>query len=165
VALGVVVLLAVVAISYQQVVHAYPEGGGSYEVAARNLGPLAGLIVAGALMVDYTLTVAVSVASGIDNVISAVPTLNPYRVEIALAAVLVLAAVNLRGVKESGRAFAIPTYAFIVGILATLVVGGVRFMAGHPPVAESAPYHIEARTAGLAGFALVFVALRAFSSG
>ena len=165
VALGVVVLLAVVAISYQQVVHAYPDGGGSYQVAARNLGPLAGLVVAGALMVDYTLTVAVSVASGIDNVISAVPTLNPYRVEIALASVLVLAAANLRGVKESGKAFAIPTYAFIVGILATLVVGGVRFMAGHAPVAESAPYHIQPHTAGLAGFALVFVALRAFSSG
>ena len=165
VALGVVVLLAVVAISYQQVVRAYPDGGGSYEVAFRNLGPMAGLVVAGALMVDYTLTVAVSVASGIDNVISAVPGLNPYRVEIALAAVVILAAVNLRGVKESGRAFAIPTYAFIVGILATVVVGGVRFLTGNPPVAESAPYHIEPHTTGLAGLALVFVALRAFSSG
>nr|WP_205862558.1 APC family permease [Planosporangium thailandense] len=165
VALGVVVLLAVVAVSYQQVVHAYPDGGGSYEVASRNLGPLAGLVVAGALMVDYTLTVAVSVASGIDNVISAAPSLNPYRVPIALGTVFVLAAVNLRGVKESGKAFAIPTYAFIVGIVATIVVGGLRYVAGHPPVAESARYGIAPHSTGLAGLALLFVTLRAFSSG
>ncbi|WP_426512885.1 APC family permease [Dactylosporangium sp. McL0621] len=165
VALGVVVLLGVVAISYQQVVHAYPGGGGSYEVASRNLGPLAGLVVAGALMVDYTLTVAVSVASGIDNVISAAPALNPYRVPIALATVLVLASVNLRGVKESGKAFAVPTYAFIAGIVATIVVGALRYLNGHPPVAESARYTIAPHAAGLAGLALVFVTLRAFSSG
>jgi len=165
VALGVVVLLGVVAVSYQQVVHAYPGGGGSYEVATRNLGPLAGLVVAGALMVDYTLTVAVSVASGIDNVISAVPSLDPYRVPIALGSVLVLAAVNLRGVKESGKAFAIPTYAFIVGIVATIVVGALRYAAGHPAVAESAVYHVTPHETGLAGLALVFVTLRAFSSG
>ncbi|MEU7871786.1 APC family permease [Dactylosporangium sp. NPDC049140] len=165
VALGVVVLLGVVAISYQQVVHAYPGGGGSYEVASRNLGPLAGLVVAGALMVDYTLTVAVSVASGIDNVISAAPALNPYRAPIALATVLVLASVNLRGVRESGKAFAIPTYAFIAGIVATIVVGALRYLNGHPPVAESARYTIAPHAAGLAGLALVFVTLRAFSSG
>jgi amino acid transporter len=165
VALGVLVLLAVVAVSYQQVVHAYPDGGGSYEVASRNLGPLAGLVVAGALMVDYTLTVAVSVASGIDNVISAAPGLNPDRVPIALATVLVLASVNLRGVKESGKAFAIPTYAFIVGIVGTIVVGGLRYAAGHPPVAESARYGITPHATGLAGLALRFVTLRAFSSG
>lgn len=165
VALGVVVLLAVVAVSYQQVVHAYPDGGGSYEVASRNLGPLAGLIVAGALMVDYTLTVAVSVAAGIDNVISAAPSLNPHRVPIALATTAVLASVNLRGVKESGKAFAIPTYAFIVGIIGTIVVGGVRYAAGDAPVAESAHYGVAAHSSGLAGLALLFVALRAFSSG
>src|SRR5579859_2634303 len=164
VGLAVCVLLGVVAISYQQVVHAYPDGGGSYEVASRNLGPLAGLVVAGALLVDYTLTVAVSVASGIDNTISAFPALNPYRVGIALASVLVLAAVNLRGVKESGKAFAVPTYAFIVGIVGTVVVGAIRYVAGHPAVAESAPYPIVPHASGLAGLALVFVTLRAFSS-
>jgi amino acid transporter len=140
VGLAVVVPLAVVVVSYQQVVHAYPQGGGSFEVTSRNLGPLAGLVVAGALMVDDTLTVAVSVASGIDNIISAVPSLDPYRVGLALGTVLALAAVNLRGVKESGRAFAIPTYAFIVGIIGIVVVGSLQALAGHPPVAESAPY-------------------------
>jgi amino acid transporter len=165
VGLAVVVLLAVVVVSYQQVVHAYPHGGGSYEVASRNLGPLAGLVVAGALMVDYTLTVAVSVASGIDNIISAFPALDPYRVGLALGTVLVLAAANLRGIKESGRAFAIPTYAFIVGILGIVLVGGFQTLAGHPPVAESAPYPIAPHTTGLAGLALLFVTLRAFSSG
>ncbi|GAA3290751.1 APC family permease [Dactylosporangium vinaceum] len=165
VALAVVVLLAVVVVSYQQVVHAYPDGGGSYEVATRNLGPVAGLVAAGALMVDYTLTVAVSVASGIDNVISAAPSLNPYRVPIAMVTVLVLASVNLRGVKESGKAFALPTYAFIIGIVGVVGVGALRFMTGHPPVAESANFAIAPHSGGLAGLALVFVALRAFSSG
>jgi amino acid transporter len=94
-----------------------------------------------------------------------VPALNPYRVLIALGTVLVLAAVNLRGVRESGRAFAIPTYLFIAGIVATVVVGAVRFAAGNPPVAESAPYHVQAHSTGLAGLALIFIALRAFSSG
>src|SRR5690348_1830468 len=107
VALAVVVLLAVVVVSYRQVVRAYPSGGGSYEVASHNLGRSAGLVVAAALMVDYIMTVAVSVAAGVDNIISAVPGLNGYRVGINIFFVAVLMAMNLRGVKESGRAFAV----------------------------------------------------------
>src|SRR5215212_6654290 len=102
VAVGVVILLAGVVLSYRQVVRAYPSGGGSYEVASRNLGPTAGLIVAAALSVDYVMTVAVSVAAGVDNIISAVPALNPHRVAIDLGFVVVLTAMNLRGVRESG---------------------------------------------------------------
>ncbi len=102
VGLAVVVLLAVVTVSYRQVVRAYPSGGGSYEVASRNLGRSAGLVVAAALLVDYVMTVAVSVAAGVDNIISAVPELNPHRVAINLGFVAVLTAMNLRGVRESG---------------------------------------------------------------
>src|SRR5436190_6727898 len=111
VAVAVVVLLAVVVVSYRQVVRAYPGGGGSYEVASRNLGRSAGLVVAAALMVDYIMTVAVSVAAGVDNIISAVPQLNAYRVGINVGFVAFLTAMNLRGVRESGRTFAVPTYA------------------------------------------------------
>ena len=115
-----------------------PSGGGSYEVASRNLGPSAGLVVAAALLVDYIMTVAVSVAAGVDNIISAVPELNPYRVPINLGFVVVLTAMNLRGVRESGRTFAVPTYLFIAGVLAMIAVGLVRDGVGHAPVAESA---------------------------
>ena len=118
---GVVLLFAVVVASYRQVVRAYPSGGGDYEVATKNLGRFAGLVVASALLVDYVLTVAVSVAAGVDNIISAIPDLNPCRVGIALGFVALLAAMNLRGVRESGTAFAIPTYAFIAGVLVLIV--------------------------------------------
>jgi amino acid transporter len=165
VGLGVVVLLAVVVLSYRQVVQAYPSGGGSYEVASRNLGPSAGLVVAGALLVDYILTVAVSVAAGVDNIISAVPELNPYRVVINLAFIAILAATNLRGIRESGRTFAVPTYLFIVGVLVMIVIGLGRAAAGHAPVAESAGWDIRAEHVGLSGLALAFLVLRAFSSG
>jgi amino acid transporter len=165
VALAVVVLLSVVVLSYRQVVRAYPSGGGSYEVAYRNLGPTAGLIVAGALMVDYIMTVAVSVAAGVDNIISAFPGLNSDRVAINIGFVLLLMAMNLRGVRESGRAFAIPTYLFVVGVMVTIVVGLGRAVAGDAPVAESAGYSIRPEQVGLTGLALVFLVLRAFSSG
>jgi amino acid transporter len=165
VAVTVVVLLAVVVISYRQVVRAYPSGGGSYEVASRNLGRSAGLVVAGALLVDYVMTVAVSVAAGVDNVISAVPSLNAHRVAINLGFVAVLTAMNLRGVRESGRAFAVPTYLFIVGVLAMIALGLGRVALGHPPVAESAGYQIRPEQVGLTGAALLFLTLRAFASG
>src|SRR5215217_5651821 len=121
--LAVVLLLAVVVLSYRQVVRAYPSGGGSYEVASTNLGSSAGLVVAGALLVDYVMTVAVSVAAGVDNIISALPSLNPHRVAINIGFVLVLTAMNLRGVKESGRAFAVPTYLFIAGLAVMVALG------------------------------------------
>lgn len=165
VALAVVVLLTVVVLSYRQVVQAYPSGGGSYEVASRNLGRPAGLVVAGALLVDYILTVAVSVAAGVDNVISAVPELNPYRVPINLLLIACLTAMNLRGIRESGRAFAAPTYLFVVGVLLMIVVGLVRTLFGHAPVAESAGWDIRPEHPGLTGLALAFLVLRAFSSG
>lgn len=165
VALAVVVLLTVVVISYRQVVRAYPSGGGSYEVASRNLGPAAGLVVAGALLVDYIMTVAVSVAAGVDNIISAVPELNPYRVAVNIAFIVFLTAMNLRGVRESGRAFAIPTYAFIVGVLVMITVGLGRALFGDAPVAESAGYDIRPEQVGLTTLALILLVLRAFSSG
>ncbi|HVV11784.1 APC family permease [Amycolatopsis sp.] len=163
--LAVAVLLTVVVLSYRQVVRAYPSGGGSYEVASRNLGSSAGLVVAGALMVDYIMTVAVSVASGVDNIISAVPELNDYRIALNLGFVLVLMAMNLRGIRESGRTFAIPTYLFIAGVVLMIALGLGRAVAGHAPVAESAGYEVRPEQAGLTGLALVFLLLRSFSSG
>ncbi|WP_346619048.1 APC family permease [Blastococcus montanus] len=164
----VVVLLITVVMSYRQVVHAYPSGGGDYEVAMKNHGQFAGLVVASALLVDYVLTVAVSVSAGTDNIISAFPALNEYRVPIALALVTVLAAANLRGVRESGRAFAAPTYLFIGSILIMIVTGLVRyFVTGDGIIAESSGYGVtpEPEYTQMAGLALVFFALRAFASG
>src|SRR3954471_4983698 len=126
VAAAVVILLVVVVASYRQLVKAYPSGGGDYEVASKNLGEKAGLVVASALLVDYVMTVAVSVASGVDNIISAIPQLNPYRVEIAVGFVILLAAVNLRGVRESSKAFAVPTYLFIASIAIMVVTALIR---------------------------------------
>lgn len=165
VGLAVVVLLAVVVASYRQVVHAYPSGGGSYEVVSENLGSSASLVVASALLVDYVMTVAVSVAAGVDNIISAVPELNRYRVGINLLFIVVLMAINLRGVRESGRAFAVPTYLFVAGVMLMIVVGLVRTAVGAPPVAESAGYDIQPEQVGLTGLALALLVLRAFSSG
>jgi amino acid transporter len=165
IAAAVVLLLAVVVLSYRQVVQAYPSGGGSYEVVAKNLGPLAGLVVAAALLVDYVMTVAVSVAAGVDNVVSAVPTLNPHRVAIDIAFIALLTAMNLRGVRESGRAFAVPTYAFVVGVMVMIGIGVFRTLLGDAPQAESANYGIHAEQVGLNSLALALLALRAFSSG
>jgi amino acid transporter len=167
VGVAVVALLAVVVISYRQVVRAYPSGGGSYEVASTNLGRSAGLVVAAALLVDYIMTVAVSVAAGVDNIISAVPVFNPYRVLINVGFIAVLTAINLRGVRESGRAFAVPTYLFVVGVLALVLVGLIQTAVGNPPVAESASWSVtpSAGHIGLTGLALILLGLRAFSSG
>src|SRR3954466_13343791 len=166
-AVGVVVLLIVVVLSYRQVVHAYPSGGGDYEVAMKNHGQFAALVVASALLTDYVLTVAVSVSSGTDNIISAFPTLNAHRVVIALGLVVVLAAANLRGVRESGTAFAVPTYLFAGGVLIMIGAGLLRQFWGTPIVAESAPYGITPEPAhtNVVGLSLLFFALRAFASG
>ena len=163
----VVLLLLTVATSYRQLVEAYPTGGGDYEVATKNLGRPAGVIVASALLVDYVMTVAVSISSGVDNIISAVPSLHPHRVLMALVFLTVLAAINLRGVKEAGSAFAVPTYAFAFGVGVMIVTGIVRAVVGHPPVAESAKYHVAAQHGytAMGALALIFFALRAFSSG
>jgi amino acid transporter len=167
-AVAVVILLGTVVLSYRQVVHAYPSGGGDYEVAMKNHGRFAGLVVASALLTDYVLTVAVSVSAGTDNIISAFPSLNAYRVEIAVVLVAFLAAANLRGLRESGKTFAVPTYLFVAGIMVMIVTGFVRdFVIDSPVVAESASYSItpEPGYAQLTGLALVFFALRAFASG
>jgi amino acid transporter len=164
---AVVALMTVVVLSYRQVVYAYPSGGGSYEVASTNLGPSAGLVVAASLLVDYVMTVAVSVASGVDNIISALPALNDYRVLLAVGFVALLTAMNLRGVRESGHAFAAPTYLFIGGVLIMVITGLIRYALGDAPVAETAAYGIAPQKpdAHLAGLALVMLVLRAFSSG
>src|SRR3954454_1820148 len=166
-AAGVVVLLITVVLSYRQVVHAYPSGGGDYEVAMKNHGQFAALVVASALLTDYVLTVAVSVSSGTDNIISAFPGLNQHRVAIAIGLVAVLAAANLRGLRESGKTFAVPTYLFAAGIMIMIVTGLVRQFFGTPVVAESAGYGIvpDPGHTNLTGLALVWLALRAFASG
>lgn len=163
VAACVVVLLVVVMLSYRQLIKAYPSGGGDYEVARTNLGETAGLTVASALLVDYVLTVAVSVASGVDNIISALPVLAPLRVELAIFFVIILAAVNLRGVSESSKAFALPTYLFVGSVLVMIVTGLFRVAVGDAPVAESAGYTVQGENLAQAAFILLL--LRAFSSG
>jgi amino acid transporter len=122
-------------------------------------------VVAAALMVDYVMTVAVSVAAGVDNIISAVPELNPHRVAVNLGFVFLLTAMNLRGVRESGRTFAVPTYLFIVGVLVTVTVGLTRTLFGDTPVAESAGWQVRPHQVGLTTLALTLLALRAFASG
>jgi amino acid transporter len=160
------VMLVVVA-SYRQNVHAYPSGGGDYEVATVNLGPRAGLTVASSLLVDYTLTVAVSISSGVQNAAAALPIVRGHEMPVAVALVVLLTAINLRGVRESGSAFALPTYAFIVGIIGMALFGFYQSATGSLPQAESAKFTLlpEPGAEQLAGFAMVFLLLRAFSSG
>ena len=166
-AAAVVVLLAVVVLSYRQLVRAYPTGGGDYEVASKNLGKPAGGIVASALLVDYVLTVAVSVSAAVDNLVSAFVGLADSRVALAVGLVALLTALNLRGVRESGRAFAVPTYGFVLGVAALVGYGLFQAATGDVPQAESAGYTVvpEDGKGELAGLALVFLALRAFASG
>jgi amino acid transporter len=167
-AVAVVLLLGTVVLSYRQVVHAYPSGGGDYEVAMKNFGQFAALVVASALLVDYVLTVAVSVSAGTDNIISAFPSLNEHRVLIAVGLVALLAAANLRGLRESGKAFAIPTYLFITGIGIMIVTGLIRwFFTDDGLVSETAGYTVspEPEYQNMVGLTLLFFALRAFASG
>jgi amino acid transporter len=163
-AAGVAFLMLVVVASYRQNVHAYPSGGGDYEVATTNLGPRAGLTVASALMVDYVLTVAVSVSSGVANITSAVSSLQGHAVIVAVVIVAVIMLLNLRGVRESGTAFAIPTYAFVASIAVLITVGLSKLATGHHLTSESAHYRIAAAH-NYTGFALLFLLLRSFASG
>ncbi|GAA1480598.1 APC family permease [Gordonia sinesedis] len=166
VALAVAVVMTVVVASYRQNVHAYPSGGGDYEVATVNLGPTAGLTVGSALLVDYVLTVAVSISSAAENIGSAIPFVNEHRVWFCVAAIVLLAAVNLRGIKESGTFLAIPTYAFIFSVLAMLIWGFTEvFLLDRPVRAETADFGIRAENDHLVGIAFVFLIARAFSSG
>ncbi|EFL18136.1 APC family permease [Streptomyces sp. C] len=166
IAVAVVVLMFTVVASYRQNVHAYPSGGGDYEVANTNLGPQAGLTVASALLVDYVLTVAVSISSGVENLGSAVDFVIEHKVLSAIVMILLLTLMNLRGVKESGKLFAIPTYVFVGAVFVMIAWGAWRgLVAGDTMEAPTAHLEIKAEHQGLAGFALVFLLLRAFSSG
>ncbi|GKQ35527.1 APC family permease [Streptomyces sp. A012304] len=166
IAVAVVVLMFTVVASYRQNVHAYPSGGGDYEVANTNLGARAGLTVASALLVDYVLTVAVSISSGIENLGSAIPFVVEHKVACAVGVVVLLTLMNLRGVKESGKLFAIPTYVFVAGVFIMIAWGAFRTLVLDETMrAPTAEYTIKAEHQGLAGFALLFLLLRAFSSG
>ena len=159
---AIVALLIIVGVSYRQTIKAYPKGGGSYIVAKDNLGELPALTAGAALLTDYILTVAVSIAAAVAAIVSAFPELHDHRVGLGIFFVLLVTMLNLRGIKESGSIFAIPTYLFLVGIFALLGVGFVRNMldgfAVHQPPAEAA------EIAG-AGSLSVFIILKAFSSG
>jgi amino acid transporter len=157
-------LLVVVVASHRQTCHAYPNGGGAYAVSRANLGRNASLVAASALLVDYVLTVAVSVAAGVANIVSAIPALGPHAVGVSVGMIALLALMNLRGVKESGTMFATPTYGFIVVVLIMIALGFARLIAGDPAQAESAPYDIAPETT-VTGLALVLLAMRAFASG
>ncbi|MFE3327336.1 APC family permease [Streptomyces sp. NPDC059176] len=166
IAVAVVVLMFTVVASYRQNVHAYPSGGGDYEVANTNLGPKAGLTVASALLVDYVLTVAVSISSGVENLGSAIPFVVEHKVFCAIGIIVLLTLMNLRGVKESGKLFAIPTYVFVAGVFIMIAWGAFRgLVLGDSMRAPTADFEIEPEAQGLAGFALIFLLLRAFSSG
>jgi amino acid transporter len=161
------VMLAVIA-SYRQTVHAYPSGGGDYEVATVNLGHTAGVTVASALLVDYVLTVAVSISSGAQYAASAIPAFSGHEATLATGLVIVLAAMNLRGIRESGTMFAIPTYGFMIAILGMCGYGIVRLIGGNLPHVESAKLEIHdapGYEGSLPTIVLVFLLARAFSSG
>lgn len=162
IAVAIVVLLLLLTLSYRQTIHAYPDGGGAYVVARDNLGEAAAQVAGAALLTDYILTVAVSVASGVAQITSAFPALYPHRVALSVAFVLVLMTVNLRGVRESGAAFAIPTYYFVAMMYLTLGVGFFRYFTGElATVTDPPPMEPVERLAPVGAFLI----LHAFSSG
>jgi amino acid transporter len=169
IALMVALLLTVIVLSYRKVIQAYPSGGGDYEVAKTNLGRGASLIVASALLLDYVMTVAVSIASGTDNLISAFPEIAPYRVEIAIGFLVLIFGINLRGIRESGVSFAIPTYVFISTVFVMMGTGLYKvFVLGQTLVTTSSGYEVHAAAEFLdnpAQVAVVLLLLRAFASG
>ena len=164
VALAVAFVMGVVVMSYRQNVHAYPSGGGDYEVVTTNLGKKPGLVVASALMVDYVMTVAVSISAAKDNISSAIPFFANHGVALTIGLIILLTVLNLRGVKESGTLFAIPTYAFIFSIAIMVIWAGFQLTQGVELKAESADWTVRAEQS-LTGLALIFLFARAFSSG
>jgi amino acid transporter len=160
ISLVIAALLAIVAFSYRQTIHAYPTGGGAYIVAKENISDNAGLIAAASLLVDYTLTVAVSISAGVLAVTSAFPELHSYRVEMCLTALAILTVGNLRGIRESGRIFAVPTYFFVVSVIVLLAAGLFRYLSGSI-VPVSMPLPPEAGHQPLTTFLL----LTAFANG
>jgi amino acid transporter len=168
VGIAVALVMLVVVASYRQNVHAYPSGGGDYEVATVNLGATPGLTVASALLVDYVLTVAVSISSAAQYAASTIDSLQGHEVTVAVVAVILIMAANLRGVRESGTAFSVPTYAFMASVLGMAAWGFFRLAFGQIDHLESAQFTLVAEdqySQGVAGLAGAFLLLRAFSSG
>ena len=164
IALAVVAVMAVVITSYRITVQAYPSGGGDFEVATENLGRIPGLIVGSALLIDYSVTVAVSVTAAAANLGSGVSFFAEHALLISIGLTVVLTTMNLRGVRESGKIFAVPSYAFIFAIFAMVVYAAIRYLLGDEMVAESASFEIEPESA-FVGLAIAFLVIRAFSSG
>ena len=162
ISLAIAALMAIVVASYRQTVRAYPMGGGAYRVAKENLGPAAGLVAAAALLVDYTMTVVVSIVAGVFAIGSALPAANEHKVILAIAFVWLVTIANLRGTKESGVLFAIPTYGFVVSIMILIAYGLWQCVGGCPETEHVEQIHNAATAAGAIG---VFAILRAFSSG
>ena len=165
VAAGVVVVLLVVVAAYRRLVQAYPNGGGDYEVAVRNLGEHAGLATGATMLTALVFTIAVAVAAAVDNLISAFPALDGSRIPIAVGTIVVLGVLNLRGLRPGGVVFAVPTYLFVVSIVTLLVWGLASAATGDTPVAESAEFEVTAELGEVAGLALVLLALRATAVG
>ena len=162
VAISISLLLGVVAISYRQVVVAYPTGGGSYSVSKANLGRLASLVAAAALLIDYVLTVAVSISSASEQIVAAIPTLGEWQVLIAVVVVAAITMANLRGVREAGNIFAIPTYLFVGTALLMIVLGAWQIIVG----GQGASYpDLRESSIDLASIAILLLAMRAFASG
>jgi amino acid transporter len=162
ISISIIALLSIVYFSYRQTIEAYPTGGGSYTVSSENLGPHAGLLAGAALMVDYILTAAVGISAGVGALVSAIPSLQPHILGLCLVTLLVLTVVNLRGVREAGAAFMIPTYLFVATLLGTILMGVVKSLlsGGHPtPIVHPPP--LPAATTALAPWLL----LQSFSSG
>ena len=163
--LAVAFLVLLVVFSYIQTIYHYPDGGGAYTVSKDNLGELPSLLAAASLLIDYVLTVSVSISAGVRAVTSAFPAVYPYRVYIALFAILIITWLNLRGVRDSGTIFAIPTYAFVAGVLLTVIVGLIRYFGlfGVAPMAITE--EVVAPTLSLTGFAYIWLLLRGFAGG
>ncbi len=166
-ALGVMTLVLLVVFSYIQTILHYPDGGGAYTVTKDNLGQTPSLFAASALLIDYILTVSVSVAAGIRAITSAVPALHPYSVPLALLAIVLLTWINLRGVRESGTIFAIPTYLFVAGVLITVAIGIIRLTGLFGMTAPIPPTSAEIATNAqeITTFLFIWLLLRAFAAG
>lgn len=157
-AVGVAILLIIITLSYQQTISAYPNGGGAYTVASENLGSTAGLVAGGALLIDYILTVSVSVSAGVENISSAFPWLAEHKVIIGVCIIVLIMLLNLRGIKESANIFAYPTYFFIFSILIMMIVGAYKLWIGditpHAPILHETYPEVP-----------LFLLFRAFASG
>ncbi|MCB2146557.1 MAG: APC family permease [Deltaproteobacteria bacterium] len=163
--LAVASLVLLVILSYIQTILHYPDGGGAYTVSKDNLGETPSLLAAAALLVDYVLTVSVSISAGVRAVTSAFPELTDYKIWIALLAILIITWINLRGVRESGTIFAVPTYAFVIGVLLTIIVGTVRYFGIFGAVPMAVTEELMVSTTSLTGFAYIWLLLRAFAGG